>query len=281
MKRYKFKLIAIMLSSLSFFLILEATNAQNLPKVQESSVHAPSNIKIDGKLNEWNNGLQAYNPINRIFYTVSNDNEKLYLTIHTDDYYAVTKITSGGITFTTSLSTQKNNNEKAKDINNIAILYPIKVKPVQKGMQPQSDLIGDALWNTYLEYNVDTVQYKKQIDSLMNIANNEINLQYKGIQVTGIPEVTDNPVSIYNLLGIQVAAAFDYKLAFTYELAIPLKYLMLSEQNQPFSYNIKLSDQNSVLPPNEMPAPIFVGTSDPNVLYTQSTTDLWGEYTLK
>lgn len=279
MRRYKTNQIAIILSTV-FFLLLEVANAQNLPKVQEIGVRAPSDIKTDGKLNEWNNGLQAYNPINRIFYTVSNDNDKLYLTIYTDDYHAVTKINSGGITFTTSLSTKKNNNEKAKDINNIAIQYPIKVKPVQKGMQPQPDLIGDAIWKAYSSYDVDTVQYKKQIDSLMNIANNEINLQYKGIQVTGIPEVTDNPVSIYNLLGIQVAAAFDYKLAFTYELAIPLKYLMLSEQSQTFSYNIKLSDHNSVLPPNEMPAPIFIGTSDPNILFGQSPTDFWGEYTI-
>ncbi|HUH19038.1 hypothetical protein [Albibacterium sp.] len=268
----------LMLISTLVFLSLEVANAQNLSKVQEASVRAPSDIKVDGKLTEWGGVLQAYNPTNRIFYTISNDDQKLYLTVHTNDHQAVNKITSGGITLTINQSNQKNNNEKAKDINNIAVLYPIKVKRQPGDLAMEG--IDDAIWKSYSTYKLDTSFYKKEIDSSMNMANNEILLKYKMIQVTGIPENTENPLSIYNLLGIQAASSFDHKMAFTYELAIPLKYLKASIQDPNLSYNIKISDHNSLLSPGEMPMPTFIDISDPNILYSQSTTDFWGEYTI-
>lgn len=277
MKQNKTNRILMTLLALALF-SLEVADAQDLPKIQESNVRAPSDIKIDGKITEWNGILQAYNPVNRIFYTVSNDDEKLYLTVYTNDQHAVSKITSGGITFTINHSNKKNNNEKAKDINNIAVLYPIKVKRQPGDLAMEG--IDDAIWKSYSTYKLDTTLHKKQIDSLMNMANNEIFLKYKMLQVTGIPENTENPLSIYNLLGIQAASSFDHKMALTYELAIPLKYLKTSTQDPNLNYNIKISDHNSLLSPNEMPIPTFINTSDPNILYRQSITDFWGEYTI-
>lgn len=55
------------------------TQAQKLPKVQQASLHAPANIKIDGKATEWEGKFEAYNPGSRVFYTLSNDSENLYL----------------------------------------------------------------------------------------------------------------------------------------------------------------------------------------------------------
>lgn len=276
MKRYKSNLIAIILSTLAFLLTLEIAKAQNLPKVQETSVHAPSDIKIDGKLSEWSNGLQAYNPASRISYIISNNEEKLYLTVFTNDLHAIAKINKVGINFTVSHSEKKSNNEKAKDINNITILHPVKTSKISgKGIQPA--ILEDAVYSAYLRYKIDTTLYRTQLDSLINIANTEINLNYKGIQVTGISEITDTPLSIYNLTGIQSAAGFNDKMAYIYELAIPLKYLKLSDQKS-FSYNIKLSEPNKVSA-NGMPAPT-IASPDHNYLYEQSTTDFWGEYTL-
>src|SRR5476649_2012908 len=91
--------------------------AQKLPNVQTASVRAPANIKIDGKTTEWNNTFQAYNHATDIFYTVSNDDAKLYLTIQASDKLVINKIMSGGITFTIQKSGKKT------DKDGISITY--------------------------------------------------------------------------------------------------------------------------------------------------------------
>lgn len=65
----------------------------------------------------------------------------------------------------------------------------------------------------------------------------------KLIEVEGIKEI-DPVISIYNEEKIKVAAVFDSQLSYTYEMAIPLKYLKLNI-NYPvkFRYNVKLNGQ--------------------------------------
>ena len=87
-------LFIIILGSIPFF-----ADAQKLPNVQQISVRTPENIKIDGKPTEWNNKFQAYNHATSLFYTISNDDENLYLTIQANDMETLIKITGAGIVF--------------------------------------------------------------------------------------------------------------------------------------------------------------------------------------
>ena len=73
-------------------------SAQKPPKLQTTSLSAPVNLKIDGETKEWGK-LQAYNPINYIFYTISNDDKNLYLVAYFTDKLAIKKIFRGGLTF--------------------------------------------------------------------------------------------------------------------------------------------------------------------------------------
>src|SRR4051812_6120351 len=73
--------------------------AQKLPNVQEAALRAPATIKIDGRLNEWKDSLQAYNKATQVYYTVSNDDENLYLAVKADEPRVITKIIDVGITF--------------------------------------------------------------------------------------------------------------------------------------------------------------------------------------
>ena len=81
--------------------------AQKLPGVQQAGLRAPAQIKIDGKTTEWNNQLQAYNKATGIYYTLSNDDGNLYLTIQAKDRLVIRKILSGGIVFTANRSVKK------------------------------------------------------------------------------------------------------------------------------------------------------------------------------
>jgi hypothetical protein len=77
-----------------------AAMAQKMRKVQQGNLRAPVNIKVDGELTEWGNQFQAYNMANLMYYTISNDDNNLYLTVQMADMVGSKKIFRGGLTFT-------------------------------------------------------------------------------------------------------------------------------------------------------------------------------------
>src|SRR5687767_12642480 len=80
--------------------------AQKLPELQTDGLRAPVTVKIDGKLDEWGS-LPAYNKRVNVFYSISNDDENLYLVIKSDNSIIISKIMQGGIAFTVSTSGKK------------------------------------------------------------------------------------------------------------------------------------------------------------------------------
>lgn len=273
MKIYKISKKEIILSILSFSLIFGAANAQNLPKVQEASVRAPSDIKVDGKLPEWNNTLQAYNLVNRIFYTVSNDDNNLYLTLLTSDGYANEKVMDG-ISFTINLSAEKNSE------TNSVVTFPIPI-PSEK-----SNLLGENIRIVRRLKNDTTKEALAKVDSLRSSLNAMVNDVFKEINISGIKEIQEPAISIYNLEGIKVAAQFNDEMQYTYELAIPLKYLGdYINAGHKFTYNIKLNGLYGQNPyGNQPPPPVLIGNPMENMStdnrYINYPTDFSGEYTL-
>ncbi|MEO6524055.1 MAG: hypothetical protein ABIN91_20390 [Mucilaginibacter sp.] len=74
--------------------------AQQLPNVQTVGVLAPPQVKTDGKATEWGSKFEAYNKAASMYYTMANDNEKLYLTIQVADTAIIERIINSGITLT-------------------------------------------------------------------------------------------------------------------------------------------------------------------------------------
>ena len=67
----------------------------------------------------------------------------------------------------------------------------------------------------------------------------------KLIRVTGIKNV-DTLISVYNDAGIKTAALFDNRMAYTYELSVPLKTLDLTINNPAkFAYQLKINEVQS------------------------------------
>ena len=202
----------ITLSAVLFLMFAVFANAQKLPNVQEKSVRAPATIKIDGKRPEWDNQIQAINKATSILYTISNDDDKLYLAVLAADEDIANKIINAGITFTI------NGSGKAYDEGGMAITFPFLYKDDHRPNLP------------LLDYNKEIAVWNKQLTD-----------KTKDIRVAGIKGVKDT-ISIYNMEGIKVAALFGDDAVFTWELAIPLKYLGLSVNDlKPFVYNIKLN----------------------------------------
>jgi len=253
----------------AFFILLATTSAvyaQKQPQVQQISVRAPENIKIDGKLDEWaSHDLNAYNSTDRIYYVVSNDDDNLYFTIRGMGNGVAKKAIAGGMVLTLSKAVEKKSNDQ------ITISYPL----------PQNTGTVDGIIGVVSQvggFTDDPVAYHKQIDSIVVIANQLINSAVKEIGVNGIKEIPDPVISKYNEYGIKAAAQF-FRMQPIIEISIPLKYIKgLLDNTGKLSYNIKLNAvpaQSSALSQS-----VPIENVTPNIGYALNSTDFWGEYIL-
>lgn len=264
----------IIIISLLQLLITSVCPGQKLPNKQVISLIAPVNIKIDGKANEWNNKFQAYNTATNIFYTISNDDNYLYLTIQVTDPLVINKLYSNGLTFSVIPFEKKDEKE------GIAVTYPFFDKNdkfhVNIGSMPNIKL-GDK-------------RSVIQADSFLRETNDRMEKKSKWIIVKGIKGM-DTLISAYNDDGIKAAALFDDKMTYTWELGIALKHLSGISASPKFNYHIKLnpikaSDNTTTtykVAPDGRTIPVVTFNVDAdvrNLLSMMSPTDFWGEYTL-
>src|SRR5476651_2358683 len=108
-------------STLLLGVITIAAYAQKLPAKQEISLRVPAGIKIDGKATEWDNKFQAYNNATELFYTLSNDDDNLYLIVQITKPRVIEKVLNVGITLTINGAGKKD--DKAPE--NISIQFPL------------------------------------------------------------------------------------------------------------------------------------------------------------
>jgi hypothetical protein len=251
--------------------------AQKLPNVQQVSLRAPTNVKIDGKPTEWGDKLQAYNKGTGLYYTMANDDTNLYLIIKTDDVDALVKITNRGLVF----NINKHGRKEDKDV--ISFCYPvfdIENKPY-------------ISFKNKITINPKVAKTVSDADSAMRSSNKRINDRAKFIKVSGLPAI-DSMLSIYNDKGIAAAQLFDNTMTYTYEFVVPLTLLRSGGSDvSKFSYHIIVpaTTENDFMivkrGSNGMPTSIIVrpgagGTipSQEHLAATLSTTDFLGEYTL-
>ncbi len=288
--------------ALASALITLTTHAQKLPSVQTASVLAPANIKIDGKATEWDNKFQAYNNHVEFYYTLSNDDNNLYLTVQAVDRAIVRRILNGGITLAVSKSGKK------VDKNLPGITFPLFDKDNRftprftgsAGSAPPPPMaLMDALpaGGGGSPVNVRTIVVNgsplnatpltpAQTDSIMRVNNTNFAAKAKNIGVKGIKAIEDSLISVYNEDGIKAAGTFDNKSIFTCEMAIPLKYFGLEASKDKFLYHVTINQveqkgvdiQTSSGPDGSQKImSVHIG---PGAQMGQPATDFWGEYTL-
>ena len=220
----KFKFIAGFLLITGYSL---SGYGQKLKSVQVESVWAPANIKVDGKLNEWDDTFHAYNPATSLNYTLSNDANNLYLTIKSEDQANNNKIAGGGLDITI------NTEDKKKEKDAFELTYPMPNKDLIANLMQRRGGRGGGGGGGGRPFTIDSTTlamiHKKTIEGATDIA------------LAGFKNISDSVVSIYNLYGIKAGIAFNAKGDLTYELAIPLKLLGLSADNpKEFYYNIRI-----------------------------------------
>ncbi|MEO8887132.1 MAG: hypothetical protein ABI367_13795 [Mucilaginibacter sp.] len=255
--------ITVLLISLIAFVVIvpQMADAQKLPGIQTSSVRAPTDIKIDGKPTEWPH-FEAYNNANEFYYTISNDNNNLYLVVQATYHGTIAKIVYGGITFTIK------NNDKNSQIIPVAITYPYML---------------NSPGNVSYVLRTNKTLSEEQLSAL----NSEISGPIKEIPLTGAKGIQGESISIYNDLGIKANGIVDHQKAYTIELAVPLKYIeQVIDANGNFSYRLQVngldtSGKNGIIVVGGRGSePSAVPVSDSNANFLVSPTYLDGSYTL-
>ena len=233
---------------------------QKLPKIQKVSIYAPQGIQINGNSSEWNDTFQAYNNAVEIFYTLSNDDKNIYLTVKVKQKDIVDKIIRGGLTFTINRQTSKNDND------NLSVTYPV--------------LEGPDMWEVAGKFGILRNAFQEHETVNINQLNELFKTKEKLITVTGIDKIPDKSISIYNTEGIRSASLFDEKMTYTYELALPLDYLKLPKNSgDTFNYQVKIN----AAPEVRMPVVITSSTPPPPPPIPQggsAATDFRGKYSL-
>jgi hypothetical protein len=268
----------ITLNKLLFTLLIAidtiATYGQKPPSEQKAGVRAPSSVKIDGKATEWDNKFQAYSNHTDLYYTVANDDSKLYLIIRATTPAIVRRAINGSITLTINTLGHKDNKGAA------AITFPV----FEKNSRFTAPFTRRSKFDSY--------KPQSWPDSLVAVANKDFNNKAKLVQVIGIKGI-DTLISVYNADGIKTAAAFDNNAAYTYELSVPLKTLGLSVANaSKFTYQVRINDVEShgiQIVTNDGSPGDASSTDMTNIKSIsigagaqmgQEATDFWGEYTL-
>lgn len=192
----------------------------HLKDTQVNSVWAPTDVKIDGRINEWEDHFEAYNKSTRLFYTLSNNEKYLYLALTSTDPSNISKIMAGGITFTINTSGKKRDKEA------YSLTFPV-VNRIQRGSRGRGAGRSAAP-------GTDT--------AALSAARKQLIASSKEIKVVGFKKMTDSLISIYNEYGIKVAIGYDSLGNYSYELALPLKLLELSaKQVQEIAYQVKVN----------------------------------------
>lgn len=87
---------------------------------------------IDGQLNDWNDSLDHYNNTAKLYYSLTNDNENIYLAIKNNSRENLMTILATGISFSANIESNKKNPPK--------VTFPIVDRTPVKSVIPQNSL---------------------------------------------------------------------------------------------------------------------------------------------
>ncbi len=221
------------LASALFVLLLAAigipASAQKLNNIQEGSVWAPANVKVDAKLTEWNNTFQAFNKTTNIYYTMANDGANLYFIMKSADQSNNNKIIGGGINITINIAGKKS------DKDAFVLIFPV-INPANLRAQIMSFRGGGGG-----PPGAPGAGGRPDSAALAGMRKKAVSA-FKEVKLIGFKDIPDSVISVYNEYGIKAFVDFDDKGALIMEMAVPLKYFYAKTgAGESFAYNIKLN----------------------------------------
>ncbi|MBD3748912.1 MAG: hypothetical protein IE931_05405 [Sphingobacteriales bacterium] len=209
------------------FLVCSAVAlAANSSFAQEIIPVAPANLKIDGKLDVFSDSLANYDKSSKIHYAFAHDANNLYVFIKANGQQEQSKIMAAGI------SVSVNNKGKKKETSTITFPVVDKAAMVSEWRNKVAQSRNNSGSKTNRTPEESVAMRKETRNKMLN--------QYKEIKVSGLEGISMESVSIYNNYGLKTGINFDAQNNLIYELAIPLKLVRVSLDNE-IAINIKLN----------------------------------------
>lgn len=190
-------------------------NAQNKP-AQNILQPPPTNITIDGDLNDWGDSLRYYNQDKHIKYSLANDKDNIYMVIRINDRTEQVRILNAGLTL--SIDT------RGKKKESFSITFPV-------GDQGGLTQLGGTRQD-----NGDLT--KQDRDELMQARLTKL----REIRVSGFKDIEGDMITTSNTYGIKTAIDYDKDGNLVYEAAIPLKFFHVDDLTKnEWAFNFKIN----------------------------------------
>jgi len=179
----------------------------------------PSNITIDGYLNEWGDSLRYYNQDKQLNYALANDQDNLYMAIRINDRSEQIRVLRAGLTL--GIDT------RGKKKETFTMTFPVGDQSPQGMAETAQDLQSG---------NSDIKQ--EDHEELMKAKLTKL----REIEVTGFKDIESETMTTSNTYGFKVAIDYDKDGNLVYEAAIPLKFFHSDDlfKNE-WAFNFKIN----------------------------------------
>ncbi|RBL87967.1 hypothetical protein [Chitinophaga flava] len=182
-------------------------NAQD----SEPNKWVPDHIKIDGQATEWPKPLQFYNNDTKLFYTIANNKDTLFVVVSVPDKLSQQRIMRSGMSISI--------NPTGKKKGGATLTFPLTTEaaPTPDVPQESRQKVAD--------------EWKKQI--LANV---------KEVKVEGFTGIADGNIPVNNTYGIRTASTFDGAGNLVCEMAVPLTAAGIpAGYDKPIAYRFKVN----------------------------------------
>jgi hypothetical protein len=186
---------------------------------------APSTLKIDGKLNEIADSLKNYDKTTKVYYTIFNDANNLYVLIKANGRSEQNKILAGGI------SVSVNPAGKKKEASTIT--FPLVDRNAMMAQMRNRGNVGGQERPSGQPSAGQGTNWEEMRKRVLS--------QLKEIKVSGLKDVNSETISIYNTYGIKTGINYNDKNHLIYELAIPLSAVSVNSKENVIAINIRLN----------------------------------------
>ena len=191
------KLIAV-LSICTIYLFSACT-----PKAMYQSAWQTTSVKADGDASEWRLPLRFYDSDTKLNYTLSNDNEKIYLCVRIVDELSQAKIIRNGLNIWFDTLAKKN--------KQCGILYPVPNVNAEDNQDGNgSSGSGSGRGSRHGNSDVDMVK-------------NKFLRQANQMQLIGFKKGVPDYLASGNEYGVDVSINWDKNNIMIYEAVIPFK----------------------------------------------------------
>lgn len=190
--------------------------AQNKPAINTLQP-SPPNIKVDGDLADWGDSLRYYNEDKKLYYSLANSKDTLYMAIRINDHSEQTRILYAGLTLSID--------PKGRKKEAFTVTFPLSTT-------------NAATWAA--------LQMQEDTGKLTEDARDEERkaklTKLSQVKVTGFKDVESDMITTSNTYGFKNAIDFDKDDNLVYEMAIPLAMFHADDPyKNEWAFNFKIN----------------------------------------